>query len=195
MKCLTVDVLSPEELVKVLKVEVSPVEAQIGEYVEVKVTVRNDSPVDIEKKICADVYSVSGALPRQECFLDKTVTIPAGQTVTVSLGKITFGIADTFVVDVEGVTAQFTLKPAPVEVEYERIYVEPVKEKYFVGESVYVNYRVYFNQEVDVYAWIAVNGEKIAEKRQVTSAMILETTFTIPAKGTYEICGDYKVSQ
>jgi len=193
MKCLKVNVLSPEELVKVLKVEVSPTEAQIGEYVEVKVTVRNDSPIDVEKKICADMYSVSGALPRQKCFLDKTVTIPAGRTVTVSLGKITFGIPDTYVVDVEGVTAQFTLKPAPVEVEYEKIYVDPTKKQYFVGESVYINYKVYFNQEVDVYAWIAVNGEKIAEKRQVTSAMILDTTFTILAKGTYEICGDYKI--
>jgi len=193
MECVTVNVLPAEEAVRVLKVEVSPTEAQIGEYVEVKVTVRNDSPVDVEKKICADVYSVSGALLRQECFLDKTVTIPAGQAVTVSLGKITFGIADTFVVEVNGVKAQFTLKPAPVEVEYERIYVEPAKEQYFVGESVYINYRVYFNQEVEVYTWIAVNGEKIAEKTGKTSTVIIDNTFTIPDEGTYEICGDYKI--
>ena len=193
MECVTVNVLPAEEAVRVLKVEVNPTEAYINEFVEVKVTLSNPTTVDATKEICADVYSLSGAVQRLPCFLSKTVTIPAGQTVTVSLGRITFGVADTFVVEVEGVTAQFVLKPAPIEVELEKIYVEPQKDQYVEGESVYINYKVYFNQEVDVYAWIAVNGEKIAEKRQVTSAMILDTTFTIPAEGTYEICGDYKI--
>jgi len=193
MPCVTINVISPESAVRVVKVEVNPTEAQIGEYVEVAVTVRNDSPIDVTKEICADVYSISGALPRQKCFLSKTVTIPAGQTQTYSLGRITFGIADTFVVEVDGVKAQFTLKPAPIQVELEKLYIEPMKEQYFVGESVYINYKVYFNQEVEVYAWIAVNGKKIAEKTDKTSAVIIDTTFTIPDEGTYEICGDYKI--
>ena len=197
MECVTVNVLPAEELVRVLKVEVSPAEAYINEFVEVKVTLSNPTTVDATKEICADVYSVSGAVQRIPCFLRKTVTIPAGQTIVVSLGRITFGVPDTYVVEVEGVTAQFVLKRAPVEVELEKLSIDPQKDIYYAGETIKVNYRVYFNQPVKAYAWVQVNGEKIAEKTieggVEDTGLIIDTAFTIPAEGTYEICGDYKI--
>jgi len=193
MKCETITAVRPGKIVvKGVRVEPDRIEVMTGRA-KVYVTLANEGDVEASRTISVNLIFPDGR--KQSGLLDTDVTLASGETKEILLGEIGSTQIGTHQVCADGQCATLEVYETPLQLLEENLVISPRKDRYQVGETVEIRYEVWFNKKVSsIKAFITVNGKEIASKTKPDSYdAVVYTTFTIPERGEYEICGDYEV--
>lgn len=193
MKCETITAVRPGKIVvRRVRVEPDRIEVMTGRA-KVYVTVANEGDIETSRTISVDLIFPDGR--KQSGLLDTNVTLAGGETKEILLGEIGSTQIGTHQVCADGQCATLEVYETPLQLLEENLVISPRKDRYQVGETVEIRYEVWFNKKVSsIKAFVTVNGKEIASKTKPDSYdAVVYTTFTIPERGEYEICGDYEV--